>query len=394
MVKEYPDNKQRMGVCGTAWRKSKDQSAEHLDSWMKGLKLASPKKWYLVIPEGQYEHPSYGHLNFSEEFLQELIENFYAKALGNTEPFVDINHNEEEAFGWFKELRLVEEGMEGLIAWNDKGTELVKSGSYKYFSPWISAYKNPETAQEYANVFRGGALTNVPFLKMLPPIELGEHKEVSIKLSELTTHQEVRMDILEKLKELLKVETDEEIVPAIEKLLAAVGNNETEMAKRVESISALEEKIKGFEVKIKELEEIKDKGTGKPENKDIEVVKTQLKEVTESNKKLAGTLHEMKKEKIIGMALREAKIMPADADKWRKFYDQNPGMIEDQIKILPVLIELKEKGTFKANERQASETKLTDNDKEVASQLGLTEEDYKENLDADLSKVSAKKKEV
>ena len=365
------------------------QSAEHFESWEKGLVLAAPKKWYLVIPEGQYEHPTYGHLDFSEEFLMELIENFYGKALGNTEPFVDINHNEEEAFGWFKELKLVEEGMEGLIAWNDHGVELVKSGSYKYFSPWISAYENPETGQKYANVFRGGALTNVPFLKMLPPIELGEHKEVSIKLSELEIHKGGNMDILAEIKKMLKVEKDDEVVSAFQEFFKTAGNSEAALKEKDTAILALEEKVKEFETKIKELE-AKSKGSGSSEDKEIEVVKTQLKEVTESNVKLAKVLHEMKKDKIIGMALREAKIMPADKDKWMKFYDQNPDMIEDQIKILPVLIELKTKGIFKANEHPV-ETKLTDNDKEVADQLDLTEEDYKDNLNADLGKDQKKK---
>ena len=376
------------------------QGAEMLNYWAERLLLTDPKKWYLVIPEGQYEHPTYGHLDFSEEFLQELIDNFYGKALGNTEPFVDIGHNEEEAVGWFKELKLVDEGMEGLIAWNDKGVELLESGQYKYFSPWISAYKNPETGREYANVFRGGALTNVPFLKMLPPIELVHHEgmsykkavEVNIKLSELEIHKGGNMNILEEIKKMLKVEKDEEVVSAFQEFFKTADKSEAALKEKDEAMRVLEEKVKEFETKIKELEEAKDKGAGGSgdKDKDVEAVKTQLKEVTESNKKLAEVLHVMKKDKIIGMALREAKIMPADADKWKKFYDQNPELIEEQIKTLPVLIELKEKGDYKANEHQG-DTKLSDHDKEVAEQLGLTEEDYKENLDADLSKNQQKK---
>ena len=91
----------------------------------------------------------------------------------------------------------------------------------------------------------------------------------------------------------------------------------------------------------------------------------------------------MKKEKVIGLALREAKIMPADTDKWKKFYDQNPDLIEEQIKMLPVLIKLGEKGSYQPNEE---DVKLTDTDKEVADQLGLTEEDYKENTDLTTTK--------
>ena len=355
------------------------QSTEHLEAWEQGLLLGGPEKWYLVVPEGQYEHPTYGHLDFNEAYLQELIENFYGKALGNTEPFVDIGHNEEEAVGWFKELRLKEEGMEGLISWNDQGVELVKGGSYKYFSPWMSAYKNPETGQEYANVFRGGALTNVPFLKMLPEITLTQHKGILIKLSELKAHREVKMDILAEIRKIFKVEKDEEVVAAVQKFFKTAGEGETESKKKDDAIKVLEEKVKEFETKIKELEEAKS-GSG---DKDVEAVKAQLKDVTESNKKMVEVLHVMKKEKVIGLALREAKIMPADTDKWKKFYDQNPDLIEEQIKMLPVLIKLGEKGSYQPNEE---DVKLTDTDKEVADQLGLTEEDYKENTDLTTTK--------
>ena len=129
--------------------------------------------------------------------------------------------------------------MEGRISWNDQGVELVKGGSYKYFSPWMSAYKNPETGQEYANVFRGGALTNVPFLKMLPEITLTQHKGILIKLSELKAHREVKMDILAEIRKIFKVEKDEEVVAAVQKFFKTAGEGETESKKKDDAIKVL-----------------------------------------------------------------------------------------------------------------------------------------------------------
>jgi len=215
-------------------------------------------------------------------------------------------------------------------------------------------------------------LTNVPFLKMLPEMSLSNHKGKVYKLSEL----EVHMNILDEIKKLLKVEKDEEVVSAIQKFFKDAVGSEAEMKKKNEVIQTFETKIKELEEKIKELEE-KSPGNSGEKKEELETVKSQLKELTTSNKKMVEVLHAMKKEKIIGLALREAKIMPADADKWKKFFDANPGLVEEQIKVLPVLIELKEKGSY----QPAKEKELSEDDKKVAGALGLSEKDYKENLE-------------
>ena len=59
----------------------------------------------------------------------------------------------------------------GLVEWNDKGREQVKSGEYRYFSPAIRFNaKHPVTGESIGPVMTSGAMTNSPFLRGMEPL--------------------------------------------------------------------------------------------------------------------------------------------------------------------------------------------------------------------------------
>lgn len=175
---------------GTAWSAigGKKEAAEGKD-YKRFEKIAAEKDYFtrilhlyelssgsrlMVFPRGTFIHPEYGEMKFDDAFFDEIIANYTGKALGETKPFVDVDHNHGAACAWFEGLTKEPDGLYAQLAWTSLGEELVATGQYKYFSPWWGAYKDPSSGKLFERVLRGGALTNIPFLKVLPAVELYE----------------------------------------------------------------------------------------------------------------------------------------------------------------------------------------------------------------------------
>lgn len=122
------------------------------------------------------EHPTYGIIEITKEHLESFVANFNSKVTG-TDLAVNEDHKKNEAFGWFKDLFLNEEGdiCYGTVNWNAKGTRALSEKEYRYFSPEFRFnYQHPHTKKEHGATLLGGALTNYPFLKMDAITELSE----------------------------------------------------------------------------------------------------------------------------------------------------------------------------------------------------------------------------
>ena len=141
-----------------------------------------------VIPVGEWEHPSYGHMKISELDLAEFVRNFDA-GIRKDLPIKEGHEvmDEKPAIGWFK--KLINKGSEGLwatVEWTEKGKELLSQKAYKYFSPeFYQTYEDPESRRVYNNVLVGGALTNSPYFKELEPVMFSEPKI----LNQFTMHE-------------------------------------------------------------------------------------------------------------------------------------------------------------------------------------------------------------
>lgn len=128
----------------------------------------------MLFPRGTFKHPEYGTMQFDDGFFGDIVKNFSDRVLGHTEPFIDVDHNHGAACGWIKQLSVEPDGLFANVSWTPLGERLVSSGEYRFFSPWWGTYKDPGSSKTFDRVLRGGALTNVPFLKVLPPVELFE----------------------------------------------------------------------------------------------------------------------------------------------------------------------------------------------------------------------------
>jgi len=154
--------------------KAKQLSGDRAGQLMKQYELSVSQNKLMMFPRGKYQHPEYGVMTFDDKFFEEIKGNFDNKVLGQTEPFIDVDHEKKAAAAWIRGLTIEPEGLFADVEWTDLGKELLTSKQYKYQSPWWGAFKDPTTKKTYDRVLRGGALTNVPFLKVLPPIELWE----------------------------------------------------------------------------------------------------------------------------------------------------------------------------------------------------------------------------
>ncbi len=136
------------------------------------------RKTIQVLQVGSWKHPLYGLIKITKNDISEFVNNF-KEGIRRDIPITEghsVGGHELPAVGWFTQL--VNKGQKGLwaaVEWTDKGIQLLKDVSYKYFSPeFYSTYEDPETHKIYSNVLVGGALTNQPYFKGLQAIALSE----------------------------------------------------------------------------------------------------------------------------------------------------------------------------------------------------------------------------
>lgn len=327
---------------------------------------------YLIIPKGQFSHPQYGKLNFNDKFMDEMIANFNDKVLGETQPFVDQDHDQRGAAGWIVGLSKTAEGIKGVIEWTPVGIELIKNRIYRYFSPTISSYTDPQSGQRFNNVLRGGALTNMPFLKMLPEITLEEGALVEIALSEITQEESI-VDILEDLKKKFQIEEQDE-----GKAFDAILKKIDELTKLAEESGKGTEEVEALKTKVDELQKELDKKSN--ELSDGDDLKKQLTEAVESNKKLSEKMTIMERDACIKKALSEGRMLPESRQKYEDLYMQNPALMKEAIDNMPKVIELDTKGKGTANSEGES-VEMSESEKAVHDAFGHTEEDIKKYRD-------------
>ena len=133
-----------------------------------------------ILHAGEWEHPQYGIIRITDEDIDKFIASFDDK-VRKVDIAVDQEHMPEKgAAGWYRSLKKVfEDGktkLKATIEWTKLGTQLIKDGIFKYFSPEFDfQYEDLETHEVFDNVLLGGGLTNRPYFKSLAPVELSEN---------------------------------------------------------------------------------------------------------------------------------------------------------------------------------------------------------------------------
>jgi hypothetical protein len=155
------------------------------------LKAGSPQVAVQLLREGSWKHKGApgGVLKVTEDLIDEINENFKSGLKGVELP--TNNDHDDRNFkvskGWIVGMKKVngKEGVElhGVIEPTPETKKRIEDGEVKFFSPEIQfGWEDPEGGKKH-NVMRGGAWTNVPYLKRMKPATL-------INLSEVLEEEE------------------------------------------------------------------------------------------------------------------------------------------------------------------------------------------------------------
>ncbi len=157
--------------------------------WQRPIRLDEPssdgqrRSWIMYMPEGEYTHPECGKLNFSREKLQRFKDHFdhnVRKIPSALEADHAASTGDSRATGGIERLERREAtgdapaGLWACICWTPYGAQLMHDREYRYFSPEFGNHTDEETGDEVKDVAIGGALTNRPFLKVMPAVRLAE----------------------------------------------------------------------------------------------------------------------------------------------------------------------------------------------------------------------------
>jgi phage I-like protein len=222
-----------------------------------------------MLHAGVWEHPVYGTISISEQDIDKFIQNFNDK-VRKVDIAVDQEHMPEKgAAGWIKTMtKVFEDGkakLKAAVEWTALGTQLLKDGVFKYFSPEFDfAYEDMETHEQYQNVLLGGALTNRPYFKSLAPVALSENMSAGFTSSIVKggekemTNEELRAKLVEDAAFVLPEDASEEEKKSFEEVKAELAKEAEDKEKA--DVEAAEKTKKELEAKKLADEEAKKKG--------------------------------------------------------------------------------------------------------------------------------------
>lgn len=131
-----------------------------------------------IIPIGKWDHDMYGPITIDASDIQEFAHNFNLGIRKGV--FITAGHEgmiELPAVGWITRVEVRDNGLWGMVEWNDEGKELLADKAFKFFSPeFYRDYEDPQTHEIYRNVLTGGALTKSPYFKELEAVVFSEPK--------------------------------------------------------------------------------------------------------------------------------------------------------------------------------------------------------------------------
>jgi phage I-like protein len=128
-----------------------------------------------VLPEGEFDHPTYGKLDWSPKRFAVMIANHEKRVTGFA-PMLNVDHATHNpfaasapAYGWVQSL--AHEPGTGLVAeveLTDLGEEAIRCKRYRYLSAEVGETWKDSKGAEHKDVFSGLALTNQPFHETMP----------------------------------------------------------------------------------------------------------------------------------------------------------------------------------------------------------------------------------
>lgn len=229
---------------------------------MQALEPTQERQEILVFPRGRHyvQSRNYtGWIEFNDKFYKQIAANFNDPAL--FKPYIDKDHEKKESYGDIPDYRIAEEGMYFGVKLNNIGVDKVKNREYRYVSPTFGDTKDTK-AKEHIGWLATISLVNTPALMGLIPtlqeqLELSlnltkkENKVVNMELQflgkQLGKYIELQGEvspeaIMQALPDILKML--EELTAKVQELTGANKDQQAEIAKQQEAMTAMSKDFK------------------------------------------------------------------------------------------------------------------------------------------------------
>jgi phage I-like protein len=157
-----------------------------------------PVSWMETARTGKFVSNRYGRFQITEKDLSDAEKNIN-KANG-TVP-VDYDHlimhvskpGDGIAAGWFQKAELRNGGKQlfGLIEWTPRAAEHIRNREYRFCSPVVVPnYVDNETEEKLGTHIACAAITNMPFIRGMQPLELSTSGELMLADVEMNEKQQ------------------------------------------------------------------------------------------------------------------------------------------------------------------------------------------------------------
>ncbi|MGE0350961.1 hypothetical protein [Hydrogenophaga sp.] len=136
--------------------------------------------WVTVTRTGNFSDPRYGEFKITPTHLQEMVDNFNKRVLGQ-DVFLDVGHRHSDgAAAKFLKLSVENGRLRGLVEWTPYGVDAVKTRGFAYLSAeYHENWKDNEQGKAHGCVLLGAGLTTRPVIKQLEPVLLSLDDDAS-----------------------------------------------------------------------------------------------------------------------------------------------------------------------------------------------------------------------
>lgn len=277
------------------------------------------------------------------------------------------------AAGWIKEFQVRADGIWGRVEWTAPGADRLRAKEYRYLSPTFVADKK---TGEVKAILRA-ALTNDPALYL---IALAKEQDV---------------DSMEELLKALRAALGLPENATQDTALAKVGDLVNSAKAADETVAAIRTSLKlddkadataiakAIDTAVATAKEEAAKAKADTVDPNAFVPRAEFDRVSTALASMQTGLATDKATESVEKAMKDGKIAPASKEWALAYAKKDPEGFADYVKGAPVVVA--PGGTGSPNPPKAG-SPLTDDEKEMCRQLGLTEDEFKKTRDEEIAR--------
>lgn len=274
------------------------------------------------------------------------------------------NGKEAPSAGWMEYLYFTPQGIFADVRWTDKAADYIKNGEYRYISA-VFAYD----AQGYVRKIFHAALTNTPALDGMNEVMVAASQQFLTNQEEAPKMEKALLtQLCTALCALFNTPNanEQEIIQKVTALSQSKGTSQVPLSDVYSKLAEKEQSVAALTAQV-----------GNPDPTKFVPVEQVVALQTEFNQ-FKQTIETDKKAELITAALSDGKLAPA-LQGWAESLPL--AALTDYLAKAPAIAALSGEKQAKANPNENQVVALSAEDKAVAKMLGLTDDEYRKNLE-------------